>query len=415
MDLNDLLNSIKNIKPDNEFIKYITNRLKSSSYRGVHISQHNRYDLEYIIELINIIYQTIGNKLFEIPAGDYSERTGKKDYNILDYPYYKQIVDMIYKLKRKGSYNSVKKNFFVDLERMGLLYRTSDKKYAKLTSEAIELIKLYNTKQIRKLTKKFTDLIDENLFGNFLSQLVEFMWLYGYEKIDIFEYTFILNDNTITDTYKDILLRDYRNLTPKEKSRVIELIKKFANPNNFRGDKTQKRDFHNWINESQQIFSLIKFTTYFQLIKESGVLKLILNTSNETGIFSIDELKRNQGIRQQYFNIHNVPKLPSFELHHIVPIKVALNKKDMKYIDNVLNLIYINENSHKKVHKYKVYKIDNIDLSTFKLINVKNYHSEIFFNNKDVYYLTDMSTINKIKEYNKFLLEKYHDKIYNIS
>jgi len=410
-----LLNEIIAIKPHSIFVNYIVERLQSPYYRGVHISQHNRYDLDYIIKLINIIYQTVGDRLFEIPAGDYSVRTGKKDYNILDYPYYKQIVDMIHALEGKGSYNSVKKNFFVDLERMGLLYRTSDKKYAKLTLEAIDLIKLYNTNQRRKLTKKFTDLIDENLFGNFLSQLVEFMWLYGYEKIDIFEYTFILSDNIITDTYKDILLRDYRNLTTRETNEVIELIKKFANPDNFIRDKTQKRDFHNWINESQQIFSLIKFTTYFQVIKETGVLKLILNTSNETGIFSIDELKRNQTIRQEYFNIHNVPKLPSFELHHIIPIKIALNKKDMKYIDNVLNLIYIHEFSHKKVHKHNIYKINNINSNAIELLNIKNSYSEVFSNEKNVYYSTNMHIINKIKEYNKSLLEKYYDDIYNIS
>ena len=409
-----LLTDIIAIKPNSIFVNYIVERLQSPYYRGVHISQHNRYDLDYIIKLINIIYQTVGDSFFKIPAGDYSIRTGKKDYNIFDYPYYKQIVDMI-NAEGKGSYNSVKKNFFVDLERMGLLYRTPDKKYAKLTSEAIDLIKSYETNRIRKLTKKFTDLIDENLFGNFLSQLVEFMWLYGYEKIDIFEYTFILNDNTITDTYKDILLRDYRTLTAIEKNKIIELIKKFANPNNFIGDKTQKRDFHNWINESQQIFSLIKFTTYFQVIKETGVLKLILNTSNETGIFSIDELKRNQSIRQEYFNIHNVPKLPSFELHHIVPIKIALNKKDMKYIDNVLNLIYIHEFSHKKVHKHNIYKINNINSNAIELFNIKNSYSELFSNEKNVYYSTDVHIINKIKVYNKSLLEKYYGDIYNIS
>ena len=106
-----LLTDIIAIKPNSIFVNYIVKRLQSPYYRGVHISQHNRYDLDYIIKLINIIYQTVGDSFFKIPAGDYSIRTGKKDYNIFDYPYYKQIVDMINALEGKGSYNSVKKIF----------------------------------------------------------------------------------------------------------------------------------------------------------------------------------------------------------------------------------------------------------------------------------------------------------------
>jgi hypothetical protein len=410
----NLLSDILNIQPNNEFINYIVKRLQREYYRGVHISQHNRYDYNYIITLIEIIYKIAKDNFFEIPAGDYSERTGKKDYNIIFYPEYKQIVDSINSLTGKGTYNSIKKNFFVDLERMGLLERTRDVKYARLTKDAIHLI-LLNKSNKRKAIKEFTDLIDENLFGNFLSELVEFMWLYGYEKIDIYEYTFILNDFYITNTYKDILLRSYRNLTNIQKNKLIDLIKEFAKPENFIGDKTQKRDFHNWINESQQIFSLLKFTTYFQVIEENGVLQLILNTSNETGIFSINEMKRNQAIKQEYFELHNVPKLPDFELHHIIPIKVAINKKDMEKIDNVLNLIYIHKNGHKLIHKNNTYQIKEINLEKFELNNIKTLQVNIFYNQKDVYFSTENNIINKLKKYNEKLINEYYDNIYQIS
>jgi len=385
------------------------------NYRGIHISQHNRYDLEYIIKLLSIIYKVAKDEFFEIPAGDYSNRTGKKDYCINDYPQYKEIVDKIKLLTGKGTYNSIKKNFFVDLEKMGLIYRTTDKKYARLTPDAVNLIKLYNNKEIRVLTKKFTDLIDEKLFGNYLSELVEFMWLYGYDKIDIYEYTFILNDVSITDTYKDILLRSYRSLTSFQKNKIIELIKKYANPNNFRGNKTKKRDFHNWINESQQIFSLLKFTTYFQIVEENKILKLFLNTSNETGIFSITEMKRNQSIRQQYFDIHNVPKLPYFELHHIVPIKIAVNKKDMKKIDNVLNLIYVHKNTHKQIHKDNLYRIKNIDFNNLELENIKNLKFKKLTNNEEIYFSREKKIFEKIKKYNEELIDEYKHNIYFIS
>lgn len=405
-------NDLQKIDPDNEFIKYISKRLKRDDYRGIHISQHNRYDVNYVLKLIKCIFDNVGGKLFEIPSGDYSERTGTITFEPKCYPEYQEIVKCIHTATDKGTYNSVKKNFFVDLDRMGLLKRSKIKIpegkffwYACLTNNAIELLESKDDK--RKLIKKFTDLIDENLFGDFISNLVEFMSSYGYYEVDIFEFTFILNDMSITSTYKDILIRDYRRLTENQKLEVIDRIKSFANPSNFIGNKTEKRDFHNWINESQQIFSLLKFTTYFQVIRKNNKLYLRLNTSNETGIFTVEILKRSNSIKNQYFKLHKIKPISNFELHHIVPIKVVQNSKDLSLVDDVYNLVYIREDKHKEIHKKKTFKISNLTEKILQLENIKNNSRSVNINNgKEALYSKEKKILKLIEGKNKALVGK---------
>jgi len=418
MPLKTLYDNILSINPSNDFIKYFSKRILRNNYRGIHISQHNRYNIKYILTLIRSIYNNTGGELFEIPPGDYSEKTGKKDYSLSDYPIYKSIVDEINLETGKGTYNSVKKNFFVDLERMKLLYRDriENRYYAQLTENAINLLE---KNDFRLRVKLFTDLIDENLFSNYLSDLVEFLFIYGYDCINIYEYTFILNDFYLKNFEKDNLLKSFRHLTSKEKNKLIEVLKEYANPIKFLGfPKNEKRDFENWINESQQIFSLLKYTTYFSVIKKDNLLYLCLNTTTETGIFEIETLKRSAKIKSEYFKLHKVPLKEGFDLHHIIPIKVAVNKKDMELIDNVNNLLYIDNNIHKKIHKNKTYKISQLttSLDLVKLKNIKNNKKIVFsFNENNILVSKNETILKDIKNYNEYLIKKYEDKVHSIS
>jgi hypothetical protein len=67
---------------------------------------------------------------------------------------------------------------------------------------------------------------------------------------------FILTDVELSNPMK--LLSEYRNLKRFQKDKLLKVVQDYANPNNFGGDKTQKKDFHNWINETQQMFMLLK-------------------------------------------------------------------------------------------------------------------------------------------------------------
>ena len=101
------LKSILKIEKGNEFLKYIVERIQQEDYRGLHISQHNRYDLDYVESIISSIHKITNGNYFEIPRGDYSERTGGvRKYKIKDYPEFKEIVDSVKKLEGRGTYNS---------------------------------------------------------------------------------------------------------------------------------------------------------------------------------------------------------------------------------------------------------------------------------------------------------------------
>jgi len=354
--MDSILSDIKIIDHNNKFIKYIIERIQRDKYRGTHVSQHNRYDLSDITNMIQSIYKTVDNNIFEIPRGDYNRNFNDNDL-IGTFKEYKDIVDNIKKTTGKGTYNSVKKNFFVDMDRAGILKRydknkniISSKKgvyYAELSSDAIRFLDA----SIIERYRIFTDFLD-GLFNNFLSEFVDILYSSQYREdtISIYEFMFIFSDESIDGGTKITLLDEYRKLDNIKKERLVQLIKKYANPDNFRGSKKNKRDFHNWKNEAQQIFSLLNNTSYFQVDKKGEYIKL--NIGNY-GIFNIETFKRSNKPKKDYFIYHNVEKTTDFELHHIVPISKARNKEEVKIIDNVYNLIYVHKKKHTEFTRNK--------------------------------------------------------------
>ena len=116
---NPILSKILSIKEGNHFLKYIVNRLQNDHYRGWHISQQNRYDLNDIETILCEIYQVSGKNYFAIPPGDYS-----KDEILTDeFKNFQTIVNKVKLKMGRGTINSLKKNFFPDMEKMQFLIR----------------------------------------------------------------------------------------------------------------------------------------------------------------------------------------------------------------------------------------------------------------------------------------------------
>ncbi|RLA74240.1 MAG: hypothetical protein DRG11_05555 [Epsilonproteobacteria bacterium] len=408
------LREILDIDKDNLFLKYIAQRVQKDDYRGVHISQHNRYDLVFVSKFIDVIYDKIGGKLSEIPRGDYSDRENKKDYDINDYEKFQEITNIIHDKVGKTTYNSIKKNFFVDFHRMGLIKRYDKNKnetnpHKRTAIHFISIsddgIKLKNSKNIVEKYRIFTDILDKNLFDNFLGYLTDLLFDSDYKNdtISIYEFMFIFTDTTIDNHIN--LLDSYRNLKIYQKDKFLKLIQNYANPYNFIGDKKDKRDFHNWINESQQIFSLLKQTSYFQTDEKNENIALNIGTY---GIFSIDNLKRSDTPKQEYFKLHDIKKRTNFELHHIIAISKAKNKEELKLLDHVNNLIYLQKKKHfeftKKLNK-------NVNLSINPL-QAKFYDFDknviIANNHKDSMYSKEHKILKDIDRYNKKALEKIY-------
>ncbi len=412
-----ILNSILNIDKDNCFVKYIVKRVQKDNYRGLHISQHNRYDLDYVETIVKTIFNTNQNKFFEIPRGDYSERTGAtKKYNPNEYPVFKQIVQKVKSIEGRGTYNSIKKNFFVDFHRMGIIkrfdknynetdpYKRQIVHYAKLSDKAIKFL---NSRSIFKKQRIFTDFLD-TLFQGHLSNLADLIYNSDYKssQISAYEFMFILSDINLSNNEKIKLLDCYNSLKKHQKDKIIELIRNYANPNNFSGNKTVKKDFHNWINETQQIFSLMKQTSYFLVDKDNQFF--MLNVGNN-GIYSEKVIKRSTSVKNEYFKIHQVEKTKDFELHHIIPISKARNKKEVKMLDNVKNLIYLHKNKHRKITNNKnknVYLC--IDENKAVFLDFEK-HSIVAKNNEDSLYAKKKKIISLMDKHNKEMISKIYE------
>ena len=401
-----ILSEILSIDEDNLFLNYIVKRLRDNKYRGWHISQHNRYDMSDIEIILRNIQKVVGTNSFAIPPGDYDRNavlTG-------DFQNFQTIVNNINSEMGRGTINSLKKNFFPDMEGMGFLIREKIKPsktsrpvlYGRLTPSAIEFIEA--TTLIEKY-KKFTDGIDK-LFGSKISELAEMIHLSDYvnDAISIYEFMFIFSDNA-ENLDKIELLDSYRSLKKHERTKVIELVKKYAEPDNFEGNKTTQRDFHNWKNQAQQIMGLIKTTVYFE-VDQNKFFRLNVGT---TGFFQ-EPTKRSVIPKREYFTFHNVEKRDKFELHHIVPISSARNKEEAKMVDNHINLIYIHRGRHKRItqneDKNVVLTIDPNEaiFSDFEEKDIVKTENE-----KDALYTKETNKIEKIAKYNDGLLKSIFD------
>ncbi len=404
------LREIENISATNSFVKYIADRIASNDYRGMQCSQHNRLTFDYFSNLVSVIYDVAGNSIFDIHIGD-----DKGEKQPQAYTYY-EVVDRIKSVVGKGTINSVKKNTFPDIARMGFLnrYDKDGDKIIEGTSRAgvysvglSELgVKFAQATAFEKI-KLFTDGVDI-LTKNAASELVELLYLndYGIDTIDILEFMYILSDDRkgITSNDKLRLLLDYRRLTSAEKEKLDEYLKAFCNPQNRRDfdNKTLLRDYGNWKNESQQIYGLLANSTYF---KVEGT-KLILNTGNY-GLFNA-QANRGAKAKADYFKNHNVIKTAGYDLHHIVPFAKAQNKSDAVFVDDFKNLIYLNDEKHSE---FTVSGSKNVILKY-----TQNNPNVLFMDFNDSFILVDItkdalfspSLLPLVKEYNAQLLKKFY-------
>ncbi|GAB4201076.1 MAG: type IIS restriction endonuclease subunit R [Bacteroidia bacterium] len=327
------------------FKDYIFERIKKDNYRGWHLSQHNRLPFDKTLNILKTIYNIADNKSFKIHIGDWKGQSQK------ECKLYYKIVDELKNTIEQSTINSLKKNIFPDLHRMGFLDRYDSKNNiiptnkrstvvsVKLTDVAIELIHEKNPRiQYKQYISAVEKLLEPILDDLFLLLYTEF------ETINIYEYMFILSDTDIDYDTKKTLLKSYRKLKQTEKNNLINDIQNnFRKANTSAKNKKEKRDFGNWYNESLQIFNLLNQTVYFKTFKKTI---LMLSLSQE---FIEKYNQRSQKEKDKYFEWHQIMKKENYELHHIVPISMATTKQQLELIDNHKNLIYISANIHKQI------------------------------------------------------------------
>ena len=257
------------IDPSKKCFKFLVRRVASDDYRGVQHSQHNRYDMDTIFTMLDELYKIVGTNKMVIRTTDLKKRPS----NLPEEALYANYVNQLSKKLGRCTQDSVRKNIFVDLHRMGLIerynekcvkmlpYENGTKKYVSISDLGLDFInnshslferKLRYTRAIDTLTKGLADklLIIAELEGKISETEFQFFFsFYGEE----------LNGHRYSDIELIEYIREFRLLSKFQREQAVKLVKQYCNPKLFRGDKTNKRDFHNWLNETQQIFMLMSF------------------------------------------------------------------------------------------------------------------------------------------------------------
>ncbi len=368
-------------------MKFLANRIKSSDYRGLHLSQHNRYDQNKIKIIIQAIFNEVGEDFLQIRTTDMSKRPS----NIIGEEAYAKVVDNICKSeiaqdnsgkKNQVTQDSLRKNLFVDMHRMGLIerynknkeptnpYIQSNIKYISLTPLAIEFL---NAQDLLRKNFCYTQAL-ENLLQGFGAECREVMIELDNHYLDIEEMMFFVT---------------FLNIENFTRSKIIEYVREY------------RRDYHNWKNQAQQIFSLLEQSVFFEANKE----RLILKTLNEENKQNDKKLKRSIKEKALYFEKHGVKKEKGFELHHIVPLCLARSVEEFDLLDKWENLIYIDAFNHAKIsqtqNKHICLYFENCDVILSK--GLKEEQESLYFTYiENVLYKLDLQ--NVMLEYNKDLL-----------
>lgn len=383
----------------NKFLQYISQRIKRDDYRGFHLSQHNRLPFDKVLIILKTINEIAGNQKFKIHIGDWHKQKQEGCET-----YYK-IVDTLNKKIGQCTVNSLKKNIFPDLQRMGLLNRYNNKnqlidKNKKESVSKVELnwlaLKFIAERKPRIQYKIYVE-TTEKLLEPILDGL--FYVLYKeFETINIYEYMLIFSDANINTSKKIELIKSFRILRRTDIIKTLKEIKNiFVKLNKEAEDKIKKRDFLNWYNEALQTFVLLNQTVYFKTFRKTF---LMLSISQEALELT---RKRSQKQRAKYFIWHKVKGKEGHQAHHICPINYARTKNELEFLDNYKNLIYISDSTHLKIpHDNNLYiKIFLKDDRLF-LLDITNPTNKIEITN-DV--ILNPKNIKKMIEYNQKIID----------
>lgn len=355
--------AVNKINPGNKALEFIDLRIKDEKYRGSRSSQHNRFVMRQIIDILTLLDKYSPNQdLMAIRTTDIS----KRPENTPEESVYAQFCNDAKSLAGIGTQDAMRKNLFVDMHRMGLInrfdrnknkldpYSRSSVKYVSLNKQGVKLIREKNILDQYFIFSKGID----NLLGGYIDTILEIIRDrdYGIENIDIYEYMFFVSaigsgrSFNIGVNKAVELIKSFRNLTSIQRKFVIETLKTELNPKKFHGTKIDKRDFGNWYNKVVQVFYLLNQTVYFEVRGKQLILKDGKNFFSEA---TINRLDRSLNEKHQYFVNHRIEKTLGFELHHVIPLAWAENIYHFKMLDKWENMIYADAYNHAKITQNK--------------------------------------------------------------
>ncbi|MCX2683387.1 MULTISPECIES: hypothetical protein [unclassified Campylobacter] len=346
-------NKLIGINPALDCLKFLYHRVLRDDYRGTHKLQHYRWSAEYIKIVLKHLPK---NNLLLHTQGDIYDDYIYSNEEQKFCEYLNRINKDLLSLNASITDMGMRKIIFVNLQRMGFIDRFNKKKelcninrkyqykYVKITQRGLDFI---NSKDIFEEQRHLGIALDF-VFDGVVQDVLDILNTLEPQYISVSEMMFFITylgkeyQGSILTKDKIVeFINEFRSL--KARAKVVEdVVSEFCLPENFVGNKTDKRDFHNWKNETQSMFNSFDLMSLFEYdtAKQRLLLKASINGENIT-------FKRSNLIKSEYFKQHEVQKDVRFELHHIVPFYYAKDIDALKAIDNWQNLIYIDANSHK--------------------------------------------------------------------
>jgi hypothetical protein len=406
------------ISHGNEALEFLANRIADDNYRGDVSSQHNRYTKDDVILILTLFNKYAPNgSLMKIRTTDISKRPANNPDEKTFALFCTEVAAKIH----KGRQDAMRKNYFVDFHRMGFIarYNKDKKTIAPFETGKIKYVSL--TKQGQKLISA-TDLEEQffifskgidSMLGGYINILLEIFRSaeYNIDTLTIYEHMFFvsaIHANTVfeIDTQKCIdYINLYRTLSRGQQNAVVKLLKDKMQPQNYSGNKTDKRDFGNWKNKAQQLFYVIRQTVYFEQRDNKLVPRELRNAKGETTI--LIKLSRSISEKFEYFTNHKVGKarLLGFELHHVVPLSWAESRVQFKLLDVWINMVYIDAFSHAKITQNNNNNVKMENENTTIILSDMIGNDVKLVLNTNVLYSPD--NLLKMMDYNTKLLTKY--------
>lgn len=272
--MNNILGQIKAINPNSPCLNFLVARLQSDNYRGNHISQHNRFNKNTILIILKEIYDIAGTNLLQIRTEDLSKRPN----NIEGEEKYAELVNNIALELNRCTQDSLRKNIFVDMHRMGLINRYNGNgvliaafaksktiKYISIASLGLSILEEQDQhKQNMLYQQTLYSLMGDDFWSEFYSLMAEI------EHISLYEYVLFgsflnksLNGLCYSRDSIVYFINEFRDMDKNSQNNIIDMCEQYCNPNNFEGDKITKRDWHNLKNETMQIFNILMQTKFF--------------------------------------------------------------------------------------------------------------------------------------------------------
>ena len=419
--------TVDEIDPSNKALKYLKKRIADDSYRGNIGSQHNRWDFDELIVILRAIDKHAPvTGLMQTRNTDISKRPG----NIAGEFEYAAFCNEVKTLVGKGTQDSIRKNLFPDFHRAGWItrfdkdgneldpYGSGGVLYVALSEEGKKLI---NTEKLIDQYFIFSKGVDKFL-GGAISKILHLLsdGSNAIDYVDLLEMTFFVSavgaaspDVGITIAECRDLILEFRKMSKLQRIGVDAHLTRELVPNPNSPSKTEQRDYHNWINASQQAFAILKQTVYFEVrtdLVNSHFNRIVWMQKTESGRSEEEKrkaaeirLKRSLQEKNEYFKQHNVVKKKGFELHHVVALAWAESEHHFKLLDSWKNMVYIDGYNHAKITQNRNLNVQmKIEESDIILTDYSNNKVELFFP-KDV--IWDPQQAHTLQTYNDQLLK----------